>query len=51
MGRSVEETIRLVTAFQFTDKNGEVCPANWKRGDKTIKPNPEGAKEYFTDDD
>jgi len=29
VGRSVEETLRLVNAFQFTDKHGEVCPANW----------------------
>ena len=26
--RSVEETLRLVDAFQFTEKYGEVCPAN-----------------------
>jgi len=30
VGRSVEETLRLVQAFQYTDKYGEVCPANWK---------------------
>jgi alkyl hydroperoxide reductase subunit AhpC len=29
VGRSVEETLRLVKAFQFTDEHGEVCPANW----------------------
>ena len=39
VGRSVDEAIRLVTAFQFADKNGEVCPANWQPGDKTIVPN------------
>lgn len=26
VGRSVDETIRLVQAFQHTDTNGEVCP-------------------------
>ena len=30
--RSVDETLRLVQAFQFTDKHGEVCPADWKPG-------------------
>uniref|UniRef100_A0A3P8VUT3 thioredoxin-dependent peroxiredoxin n=1 Tax=Cynoglossus semilaevis TaxID=244447 RepID=A0A3P8VUT3_CYNSE len=40
VGRSVEETMRLVQAFQFTDKNGEVCPAGWKPGSDTIKPDP-----------
>ncbi|XP_046675117.1 peroxiredoxin 1-like [Homalodisca vitripennis] len=47
VGRSVDETLRLVQAFQFTDKYGEVCPANWKPGDKTMKPNPAGVKDYF----
>lgn len=47
VGRSVDETIRLVQAFQFTDKNGEVCPANWKPGSKSMKPDPKGAQEYF----
>lgn len=51
VGRSVKETIRLVTAFQFTDENGEVCPANWKKGDKTMKPNIEDGQKYFANDD
>jgi alkyl hydroperoxide reductase subunit AhpC len=25
VGRSVDETLRLIDAFQFTDKYGEVC--------------------------
>lgn len=47
VGRSVDETLRLVSAFQFTDKHGEVCPANWKPGDKTIKPDVDKSKEFF----
>lgn len=47
VGRSVDETLRLVQAFQFTDEHGEVCPANWKPGKKTMKPDPESAKEFF----
>jgi len=47
VGRSVDETLRLVQAFQFTDKHGEVCPAGWKPGDKTIKPNLKDSKEFF----
>ncbi|KAI4294531.1 thioredoxin-like protein [Schizophyllum commune] len=48
VGRSVEETIRLVKAFQFTDEYGEVCPANWHEGGKTIKPTPTDKLEYFS---
>ncbi|XP_075218778.1 peroxiredoxin 2-like [Lycorma delicatula] len=47
VGRSVEEVLRLVQAFQFTDTHGEVCPAGWKPGNKTMKPDPKGAQEYF----
>jgi len=46
VGRSVDETLRLVQAFQFTDKHGEVCPANWKEGSATI--NPAKANDYFS---
>ena len=46
VGRSVDETLRLLDAFQFADKYGEVCPANWNRGSDTIKATPEGNKEY-----
>ena len=67
VGRSVEETIRLIKAFQFTvgpsaasrriwvadrcrlqDEHGEVCPANWKEGGKTMKADPKGSLEYFS---
>lgn len=47
VGRSVEEVLRLVDAIQFTDSHGEVCPANWHKGDKTIKPTIEESKEFF----
>jgi alkyl hydroperoxide reductase subunit AhpC len=47
LGRNVDEALRLLEAIQFTDKHGEVCPANWTRGGKTIKPNPTDSKAYF----
>lgn len=47
VGRSVDETLRLVQAFQYTDKYGEVCPAGWKPGEDTIIPNPEEKLKYF----
>ena len=49
VGRSVEEAIRLIKAFQFADENGEVCPANWKPGEKTIIPDQDGSKKFFAD--
>ncbi|KAI7869138.1 thioredoxin-like protein [Spinellus fusiger] len=47
VGRSVDEVLRLVEAFQFTDVHGEVCPANWTKGAKTIKPDVKSSKAYF----
>jgi len=47
VGRNVDETLRLIDAFQFTEKYGEVCPANWNPGAPTIKANPKENKEYL----
>jgi peroxiredoxin (alkyl hydroperoxide reductase subunit C) len=46
-GRSVDETIRALQAMQMVKTSGEVCPANWKPGDKTMKADPVKSKEYF----
>jgi peroxiredoxin (alkyl hydroperoxide reductase subunit C) len=48
LGRSVEEVLRLLDALQYTEKYGEVCPADWKEGDAAMKPDNEGLKDYFT---
>jgi alkyl hydroperoxide reductase subunit AhpC len=47
VGRSVDETLRLVQAYQYTATHGEVCPANWKPGDDSMKADPKGSLEYF----
>jgi alkyl hydroperoxide reductase subunit AhpC len=47
VGRSVDETLRVLTAFQQVEKTGEVCPANWKPGADTMKADPVKSKEYF----
>jgi peroxiredoxin (alkyl hydroperoxide reductase subunit C) len=47
VGRSVDETIRSIEAFQFTKSHGEVCPANWKPGAKSMKPTSDGLKDYM----
>ena len=47
LGRSVDEALRMVQALQYFEKNGEVCPADWKEGSATIKPDPDGSREFF----
>ena len=34
VGRNVDEVLRLVQAFQFSDENGQVCQSKWKPGKK-----------------
>lgn len=47
LGRSVDEAIRILDALIFFEKNGEVCPANWKEGNSAMKPTQEGLEKYF----
>jgi len=47
VGRSVDETLRLVRAFQYTAEHGEVCPAGWTPGAPTMIDDPEKSKTYF----
>ena len=46
LGRNVEEVLRVLDAVDFTEKHGEVCPANWKKGEKAMKPTVDGLKAY-----
>ena len=49
VGRSVEEVKRLIEAFQYADSHdGEVCPANWKAGDRTIIADQTKKYEFFS---
>merc|ERR1712156_1018291 len=48
VGRDVDETLRLVQAFKFTDEFGEVCPAGWKKGKKAMKPTKAGVSNYLS---
>jgi len=42
VGRSVEEALRLIDAYQFVEKYGEVCPANWQKGQGGMKATKDG---------
>lgn len=48
LGRSTEEALRIVDAWQYFEEHGEVCPANWHKGEKTIKPDPQASQEFFS---
>jgi peroxiredoxin (alkyl hydroperoxide reductase subunit C) len=47
LGRSVDEAIRTLDALQFFEENGEVCPANWHKGDAGIHETRESVGAYL----
>ena len=47
LGRSVEEALRIIDALQFLEDNGEVCPANWKKGEAGLKATHTGVADYL----
>ena len=49
VGRNIDETLRILQAYQYVEAHpDEVCPAGWTPGDKTMKEDPKGSKEYFS---
>jgi peroxiredoxin 2/4 len=48
LGRSVAEALRMVDALQFFEENGEVCPADWHKGEKALKATQEGVASYLS---
>ncbi len=48
LGRSVDEAIRVVDALQHFEENGEVCPANWSKGQAAMKESHDGVADYLS---
>ena len=47
-GRSVNELLRILQSVQYVKENpGQVCPVDWKFGDKTLHSHPLKSKIYF----
>lgn len=49
IGRSVDECLRCLDAYEFVRTTGNVCQANWKKGDKGIQATSEGIKKFIVD--
>lgn len=47
LGRNVDEALRMLDALQFTEENGEVCPANWVKGADGMVDTHEGVADYL----
>lgn len=48
LGRNIDEALRMIDALQFFEENGEVCPANWNRGDDAMQASHEGVASYLS---
>ncbi len=46
LGRNVDEVLRVLDAIQFNEEHGEVCPANWQKGEEGMKPDKEGLESF-----
>ena len=49
IGRNVDEMLRMIDALQFTEANGEVCPAGWNKGDAGMVNTAEGVATYLAE--
>lgn len=47
LGRNVSEFMRLIDAYAHVQENGEVCPANWQKGEAAMHANREGVAEFL----
>ena len=47
LGRSVNEALRMVDALLHFEEKGEVCPANWEKGQDAMKDTHEGVADYL----
>lgn len=49
LGRNINEILRIVDALQHHEKHGEVCPANWNKGDTAMQASPAGVASYLNE--
>lgn len=47
LGRNVDEALRIVDALHHHEENGEVCPANWEKGDEAIEESHDSVAAYL----
>ena len=47
LGRSIDEALRMVDALAFHEAHGDVCPANWQKGEDAMTPTADGVADYL----
>lgn len=49
LGRNIDEMMRMVDALQFHEEHGEVCPAQWEKGQEGMCASPKGVAKYLSE--
>lgn len=49
LGRSIEETLRMIDALKHFEQYGEVCPLGWHEGQRAMTPSHEGVASYLSE--
>lgn len=47
VGRSMTEILRMIDAFQHSETQGDLCPANWQAGQEGIQANKKSVATYL----
>lgn len=47
LGRNIKDSLRMVDALRHNEEFGEVCPANWNKGQKAMKATIKSTSEYL----
>lgn len=47
LGRNIDEALRIVDAWRHFEEKGNVCPANWTEGEKSMEASAEGVASYL----
>lgn len=49
LGRSIDELLRIVDMWHHTEQFGEVCPANWTKGQIALKATQQSVAHYLSE--
>ncbi|XBC39897.1 MAG: redoxin domain-containing protein [Buchnera aphidicola (Chaetogeoica yunlongensis)] len=46
-GRNIQETVRMIDALHLNEQHGEICPANWEKGQMSMQATKESVAKYL----
>jgi len=47
LGRNVDEMLRVIDMWHHVEQFGEVCPANWQKGQEALEATQKGVSDYL----